>query len=115
MAASAEDEDVLAQQGELALMEDTVLSSVAKAYFAWRDITCAVLAEEAARLGVGDELLTMATEVVRLSCDGSLVRIVRQFDETRRAAPAPARRGAGHPGPPGPPRRADRPPQPHRS
>ncbi len=84
VAASAEDEGLLAQQGELALVEDTVLSNVAKAYFAWRDLTCLVLAEEAARLGVSDELLTLATEVVRLSSDGSLVRIVRQFDQTRR-------------------------------
>jgi len=83
-AASAEDEDVLARQGERALMEDTVLASVAKAYFAWRDATCMVLIEEAHRLAVSEELLTLACDVVRLSCDGSLVRIVRQFDETRR-------------------------------
>ncbi len=83
-AASSDDEDVLAQQGELALMSDTVLASVAKAYFAWRDLTCQVLSEEARRLDVDDELLRLARDVVRLSCDGSLVRIVRQFDRTRR-------------------------------
>ncbi len=83
-AASVEDEEVLAQQGELAIVEDARLASVAKAYFAWRDITTAVLIEEAARIGVGDELLVLAKDVVRLSCDGSLVRIIRQFDDTRR-------------------------------
>ena len=83
-AASAQDEDLLSHQGHLALLEDTVLANVAKAYFAWRDLTCMVLAEEAARLGTGDDLLSMACDVVRLSCDGSLVRIVRQFDTTRR-------------------------------
>jgi diguanylate cyclase (GGDEF)-like protein len=83
-AASDQDEDLLAQQGHQALVEDTVLSSVAKAYFAWRDLTCQVLAEEAGRLGVGDDLLALAIDVVRLSCDGSLVRIVHQFDVTRR-------------------------------
>ncbi len=83
-AASDEDEAVLAQQGEQAILEDAVLASVAKAYFAWRDITIAVLKEEGYRLGVGERLLTLATNVVRFSCDGSLVRIIRQFDDTRR-------------------------------
>ncbi len=85
MAASDEDEAVLAQQGEQAILEDAVLASVAKAYFAWRDITTAVLQEEGRRLGVSERLLVLATNVVRFSCDGSLVRIVRQFDDTRRS------------------------------
>jgi diguanylate cyclase (GGDEF)-like protein len=84
LVASDEDEEVLARQGDRALKQDTVLSSVAKAYFAWRDLTCAVLTEEARRLGVSDELLALSCDVVRFSCDGSLVRIVRQFDRTRR-------------------------------
>ncbi len=111
-AASAEDEDVLAQQGERALMEDTVLATVAKAYFAWRDVTCTVLIEEAHRLAVSEELLDLASDVVRLSCDGSLVRIVRQFDQTRRKLQQPARRGAGDSGLPGPARPVDRSAQP---
>ena len=36
--ASTEDEEILAAQGELALTEDAALDSVAKAYFAWRDL-----------------------------------------------------------------------------
>jgi diguanylate cyclase (GGDEF)-like protein len=84
-AASDEDEAVLAQQGEQAILEDAVLASVAKAYFAWRDITIAVLKEEGYRLGVSERLLTLATNVVRFSCDGSMVRIIRQFDDTRRS------------------------------
>jgi len=83
-AASAEDVAVLAQQGEQAILEDAVLASVAKAYFAWRDCTIAVLIEEAGRLGVADDLMELAINVVRLSADASLVRIVRQFDDTRR-------------------------------
>jgi diguanylate cyclase (GGDEF)-like protein len=83
--ASEEDEAVLARQGEQAILEDAVLASVAKAYFAWRDITIAVIREEGYRLGVSERLLTLATNVVRFSCDGSLVRIIRQFDETRRS------------------------------
>ena len=83
----ASDEEVarLSQQGEQAILEDAVLASVAKAYFAWRDITIAVLKEEGYRLEVSERLLTLATNVVRFSCDGSLVRLIRQFDETRRS------------------------------
>ena len=83
--ASADDQAVLAGQGKQAILEDAVLASVAKAYFDWRDTTIVVLTEEAERLGVSEELLSMARTVVRLSNDGSLVRIIREFDETRRA------------------------------
>lgn len=84
-AASDEDEATLAQQGEQAILEDAVLATVAKAYFAWRDTTVAVLREEGSRLGVSEPLLAMASNVVRFSCDGSLVRLIRQFDDTRRS------------------------------
>jgi diguanylate cyclase (GGDEF)-like protein len=84
-AASPDEIATLASQGEQAIVEDAVLASVAKAYFAWRDITIAVLTEEARRIRVSDDLLTMACNVVRYSADGSLVRIVREFDDTRRA------------------------------
>jgi diguanylate cyclase (GGDEF)-like protein len=84
-ASSAEDEATLAAQGKQAILEDAILASVTKAYFAWRDTTILVLTEEAARLQVSEDLLSMACDVVRLSADGSLVRIIRQFDDTRRA------------------------------
>jgi diguanylate cyclase (GGDEF)-like protein len=84
---AASDEAVarLSRQGELAILEDVALASVAKAYFAWRDITIAVLREEGYRIGASQHLLTLATNVVRFSCDGSLVRLIRQFDDTRRS------------------------------
>jgi diguanylate cyclase (GGDEF)-like protein len=85
VAASDADEVTLAQQGEQAILEDAVLATVAKAYFAWRDTTMAVLQEEGHRLGVSEPLLVMAANVVRFSCDGSLVRLIRQFDDTRRS------------------------------
>jgi diguanylate cyclase (GGDEF)-like protein len=44
-----------------------------------------VIEDEARRLSVSEEVLTLARDVVRFSCDGSLVRIVRQFDSTRRS------------------------------
>src|SRR6202011_1804739 len=84
-AASVDDINTLAAQGEQAMIEDAVLSSVAKAYFAWRDLTVAVLTEEARRLVVSDHLLTLACNVVRFSSDASLIRIIREFDLARRA------------------------------
>ena len=83
-AASVEEETVLARQGEQAIVEDADLADVTKAYFAWRDTTIAVIEEEAQRLGVSDELLALIRSIVRLSSDGSLVRILREFDATRR-------------------------------
>jgi diguanylate cyclase (GGDEF)-like protein len=87
-AASDDDLALMAAQGEQAIVENAVLASVAKAYFSWRDITIAVLTEEARRLQVSDDLLMMASNVVRLSSDGSLVRIIREFDGARRALQA---------------------------
>ncbi len=83
--ASADDEAVLSGQGEQAILENAELGNVAKAYLAWRDATTAVIIEEGQRLPVATEVVDLACHVVRLSCDGSLVRIVRQFDATRRA------------------------------
>ncbi|HEV3132732.1 MAG TPA: hypothetical protein VGY51_12290, partial [Acidimicrobiales bacterium] len=87
-AASDDDLALMASQGEQAIVENAVLASVAKAYFSWRDTTIAVLTEEARRLQVSDDLLMLASNVVRLSSDGSLVRIIREFDEARRALQA---------------------------
>ncbi len=82
--ASSAEEATLVRQGEQAILEDARLAYVTKAYFAWRDALMDVILEEAARLSVSDELVELATLVVRSSCDGALVRIVRQFDQTRR-------------------------------
>ncbi len=84
-AASGEDIATLASQGEQAIVEDAVLASVAKAYLTWRDL-------HHRRAGRGGPShpgeRRPAHDGLRcrpLSCDGSLVRIVRKFDDTRRA------------------------------
>jgi diguanylate cyclase (GGDEF)-like protein len=82
--ATRAEESELSRQGEKAILEATELADVAKAYFAWRDETIAMVEEEARRLGTRDEVVSLVRKVVRLSSDGSLVRIVRQFDETHR-------------------------------
>ncbi len=82
--ASVQEEETLSRKGRHAIIGEADLADVAKAYFAWRDACMRVVTEEGVRLGVSNELLDLALGVVRFSCDGSLVRIVREFDETRR-------------------------------
>ncbi|MHB1516755.1 MAG: putative bifunctional diguanylate cyclase/phosphodiesterase [Acidimicrobiales bacterium] len=76
---------VVAQAGEQAMLEDASLASVAKAYLMWRDTTMTVVHEEARRLDVSEELEATVVSVVRASCDGALVRMVRKFDGARRS------------------------------
>ena len=46
----------------------------------WSEQTCAVLTEEAARLGISRPILDEATEMVVRSCNSSLVRMAKQYD-----------------------------------
>jgi diguanylate cyclase (GGDEF)-like protein len=46
----------------------------------WKDATCLVLAEEAARLRISDATLTKATDMVAASCNSSMVRMAKQYD-----------------------------------
>ncbi len=80
------DEDLawLARGGEQAMLGDASLATVAKAYLAWRDVMTTVVHEVATDLDSGPALVAMATDAVRASCDGSLVRMIREFDDTRR-------------------------------
>ncbi|MGA2835338.1 MAG: EAL domain-containing protein [Acidimicrobiales bacterium] len=81
--ASAEEELTLSRQGQQVVLMEVDLGMAVKGYLHWRDLCSAVLWEEGARLGSGQDLVEMACAVVRLSCDGGLVRTVRAFDETR--------------------------------
>ncbi len=84
-AATHAEESELSRQGEKAILEAAELADVAKAYFAWRDETIGMVEQEATRLATPAEVTALVRRVVRLSCDGSLVRIVRQFDQTHRS------------------------------
>jgi diguanylate cyclase (GGDEF)-like protein len=86
--ASTHDEAVLSQQRKLAIVEDTGLATAAKAHFAWRDITTAVLIEEGRRLRIDNDVVTLAIDIVRFSCDGGLIRLVQHFDDAGRAVQA---------------------------
>ena len=46
----------------------------------WKDATCLVLVEEAARLGTGAPTLQIATDMVTASCNSSMVRMAKRYD-----------------------------------
>ncbi len=77
-AASAEEKETLARLGEA--VEDFSLPRMLKAYFAWRDATCDVIQEEAARREVPEQVVHEIQSVVETSCDASLVQMARDFD-----------------------------------
>ena len=47
----------------------------------WKDATCIILTEEASRLGISDDTLVAATDMVARSCNASLVNMAKQYDE----------------------------------
>ncbi len=110
---SAEEEALLAGQGEQAILENAVLASVAKAYLAWRDSTIAVLTEEAERLEVSEEVLDAGLRrgPVQLRRQPGPHHPPVRCHPPVAAAPSP--RGAGLARPSGPARPADRTAQPH--
>jgi len=59
------------------------LPELVKAYLAWREAAMAVLAEQAEALGCDDALVAEARVVIERSCDAALVRMGRQFDQSR--------------------------------
>ena len=80
-AASAQEMDDLVALGSFA--DRVALSTLVKAYLAWRDATVEVLEEEARRLGSNEALVAGARASVDQSCDASLVRMARQFEVER--------------------------------
>jgi diguanylate cyclase (GGDEF)-like protein len=79
--ASADEKEALARLGEA--VEDVSLPRMLKAYFAWRDATCDVIEEEAARRSISEHLVHEIQTVVGQSCDASLVQMARDFDRQR--------------------------------
>lgn len=81
---TAEETESLAATGRLPADGDVLLVDVTKSYFAWRDTACAVVDEEAARLQLPAALVAEAKQIVTMSCDASLIQMVRHFDRVRR-------------------------------
>jgi len=81
--ASPEEELALSRQGQQVVLMEVDLGMALKGYLHWRDLCTLAVHEDAARLGVDAGLVDLACSVIRLSCDGGMVRTVRAFDETR--------------------------------
>ena len=72
-----------ASYGKAPLRETISLTDLTKLYFYWRDATIAVVRAEALRLGIGSATTEAAIDLVRGGSDGSVVRMVKQFDTER--------------------------------
>jgi diguanylate cyclase (GGDEF)-like protein len=79
--ASAEEAQALAKLGES--VEEFSLPRMLKAYYAWRDVTCSMIREEAERLEIGGNVAWEAQRMVEQSCDASLVQMARHFERQR--------------------------------
>ncbi len=80
--ATSDEEAVLARPGSLALSETSVTTLV-KLVLYWRDATLLALRDIASQQGTASHLLRAAEEVVRSSCDASLVRMMKRFDRRK--------------------------------
>ena len=69
-----------AARGEKAASERQASVNITRAYHAWRDAVCDLLAEEAERLETPHETLAEARRMVRISCDVALVAVAEAFD-----------------------------------
>ncbi len=58
---------------------------ITKLNFWWSDTTCAALAEEARRLGVRDDVVREASDMVVKSCQASLVDMAKSYDAELRS------------------------------
>jgi diguanylate cyclase (GGDEF)-like protein len=78
----AEDERrVVARSTQQAILLESDLATGVRGYLGWRDLCSGALAEDAARLGVGDETVCLARNFVQMICDGGLLRLVTVFGE----------------------------------
>ncbi len=80
--ASVDESRTLARPGSLALYE-TSMATLVKLFLAWRDVTLQELRDIGTELATPSPVLHQAAEVVHASCDASLVRMMKRFDERR--------------------------------
>jgi diguanylate cyclase (GGDEF)-like protein len=72
--------------GQLAAQRAAPLNEVTKRCLRWRDAAEEVVHERAAGLGLGEEVLETAIEMLQRSLDVTLVRMCEAFEEERRKA-----------------------------
>jgi diguanylate cyclase (GGDEF)-like protein len=76
----------IARSTQQAMLLHSDLATGVRGYLRWRDLCHAALAEDATRLGVGEETVWLARTLVQTICDGGLQRLGRVFDEGWQAA-----------------------------
>ena len=70
----------------LATQQEAPLNEVTKRCLRWRDCTLEVIEESAAELGLSEETLTTARQMVQRSLDVTLVRMCESFEDERQRA-----------------------------
>jgi diguanylate cyclase (GGDEF)-like protein len=78
-----EQKRIEASTGKAPLRDSISLADLTKLYLFWRDATLAVIRQEAQRLGLARSAVDEAIDIVRAGSDGSIVRMVKQFDAER--------------------------------
>ena len=82
---STEDEKTwISLGGKMAASEGIPMAGSTRGYYDWRDSVIRIAREEAARLETPPEVLEVALEVIRASCDSSLFRMARSYDRQLR-------------------------------
>ncbi len=81
--ATAEETREMAERSTAVVVDIVVMTRVVKNYLRWRDHTILALREEAATLGSERALVNEAVFVIRLSCDVSIINMVKLFDVQR--------------------------------
>jgi diguanylate cyclase (GGDEF)-like protein len=81
-----------AASGKAPLRDTISLTDLTKLYLYWRDAAIDALDRDARRLGSPAETLDTAIAIVRGGSDGSVVRMVKQFDAERRRLQAELQR-----------------------
>ena len=71
----------LARSTQRAILSESNLTTGVRGYLGWRDRCSAALAEDAARLGIGEETVCLARSIVQMICDGELQRLGSAFDD----------------------------------
>jgi diguanylate cyclase (GGDEF)-like protein len=80
---TAEQKRAEAASGKAPLRDTISLSDLTKLYLYWRDTTIEVLRAEALRLGSPLDTVAAAIDIVRAGSDGSVDRMVKEFDTER--------------------------------
>jgi diguanylate cyclase (GGDEF)-like protein len=80
---TAEQKRAEAASGKAPLRDTISLTDLTKLYLYWRDATIDVVRAEGLRLGSPRSTVDAAIDIVRAGSDGSVVRMVKQFDAER--------------------------------